>query len=220
MLNNNILETLLHKSLSEKNEKYNAVILAAGLSERMGTPKFMLNFDDTRTFLDKIIETFLDFGCDQIVVTMNSSGIKFIEEKNISYPEIVQIVLNPNPEFERFYSIKTGLKSLSKQQNTFIQNIDNPFVNKKILRILSKSLMQNNYCVPVHEDKGGHPVLLSKNIVINLITEKSHKLNFREFLKSYSKNKVETADKRIFANINTEEEYKSYFKNPIKELLL
>jgi len=197
--------------MSVNNEKFNTLILAAGLSQRMGIPKFMLNYDKERNFLDIIVETYLDFGCEQIAVIMNSSGLKIVENKNITYPDIVKFVLNPHPELERYYSIYSGLKSFNKHQNTFIQNIDNPFVNNNILRLLSNSQMQNNYCIPVHQNKGGHPVLLSKKIVLDIINSKKYDLNFRDFLKLYSKKEVETKDDRIFANINTNEEYKFYF---------
>ncbi|MCD4695431.1 MAG: hypothetical protein K8S16_04240 [Bacteroidales bacterium] len=57
------------------------------------------------------------------------------------------------------------------------------------------------------------PVLLSEKVITDIIAEKEHDLNFRDFLKDYSKQKVEVDDETVLVNINTMEEYGNYFKN-------
>ncbi len=61
------------KALNTK--KYSAIILSAGKSSRMGVPKFSLMFDDKSTFLEKIINAYADFGCEEIIVVLNNEGV-------------------------------------------------------------------------------------------------------------------------------------------------
>jgi len=47
-----------------------AVVLAAGLSSRMGRPKAALPLGDDETFLTRIVRTFTDAGVDDVVVVV------------------------------------------------------------------------------------------------------------------------------------------------------
>ncbi len=91
--------------------------------------------------------------------------------------------------------------------------MDNPFINHYVLQLLFDQLGKGDFAVPVYKGKGGHPVLLSEKVITDIIAEKKHDLNFRDFLKDYSKQKVEVDDETVLVNINTVEEYRNYFRN-------
>ncbi|MCD4772931.1 MAG: NTP transferase domain-containing protein [Bacteroidales bacterium] len=190
------------------------VILAAGNSSRMGMPKFALKFNNQITFLEEIIEKYKAFGCKKIVVVLNRKGISVLDKKNIKLSDEIKVVINEHLEWERFYSIKSGIKNLYKEHPVFIHNVDNPFVNLSVLNNLFCEITESNFVVPVHKNKGGHPVLLSKKIIKNIISEEKNDLNFRNFLKGFEKKIVEVDDERILVNINSEKEFRKLnFKN-------
>ena len=184
------------------------VILAAGNSSRMGMPKFALKFSDKVTFLEEIINKYKAFGCKEILVVLNREGVSVLDQKNIKLSNEIKVVINEHIEWERFYSIKLGLKNLNNYHPVFIHNVDNPFVNLNVLDNLFCEITESNFVVPIFKNKGGHPILLSEKIIENIISEEKNDLNFRDFLKGFEKKIVEVEDEKILVNINSEKEYK------------
>jgi len=191
------------------NNKYSVIILAAGRSNRMGSPKFAMVFNDKRTFLDEIIDRYNSFGCKDIVVVLNRDGITYLQKQKKKFPENVILTENTHLEWERFYSIKTAVLSLKNKFPVFIHNVDNPFVNHNVLKkLLTFSI--SDYVVPAYKNHGGHPVLLSPVVCEKIATEKQNDIVFSEFLKRFNKTKIEVNDKNILVNINTKEDYRTY----------
>ena len=188
-----------------------AIILAAGKSERMGMPKFALKFNRYRTFIEEIVGQFTAFGCPQIIVVMNKEGRKLIDEMEIKLPENVIIANNPNPELGRFLSIKIGLGFLENTDTVFLHNIDNPFINKDVLKLLFNNNDKADYYVPVCNSRGGHPILLKGNVINKIRACVENDLNLNEYLKAFRKAMVEISDTDIFININTPEDYREHF---------
>ena len=76
-----------------------AIILAAGKSERMGYPKFMLRCADGQTFLQKLVSGFLLFGCRQVVVVLNEHEYQKVLLQIPEFPSEVLLVENSHPEW-------------------------------------------------------------------------------------------------------------------------
>ncbi len=185
------------------------VILAAGRSGRMGEPKFALKFNDEKIFLEEIVDQYLAFGCKEIVVVMNGDGKKLFDKLNLRLPGIAKIVINHHPEYERFYSLKTGLNSLANSNYIFIHNIDNPFVDKGVLKLLLRSVSEFDYCHPAYNGRGGHPVILSEIVVKAIINEEDNRITLRDYLQKFQGKRIEVDNDIILVNINTIEEYRN-----------
>jgi len=189
------------------------IILAAGLSNRMGKKKPLLQFNDELTFLEKIVSVYKSWGIEKPVVVVNRDVLFKVNQLKSQWLEDCKFVLNQYPDYGRFYSIKVGLEKVKYNSPVFIQNVDNPFVNQCILQLLFDQLAKDDFAVPVYKGKGGHPVLLSEKVITDIIAEKEHGLNLRDFLKDYSRQEVEVDDETVLVNINTMEEYGNYFRN-------
>lgn len=192
------------------NKKYSAIILSAGKSSRMGVHKFSLKYNSTSTFLENLINQYNAFGCEEIIVVLNPDSKKFLEQLNLTLPSNVKVVINEHPEWERFYSLKLAANGFSKFNPTFVSNIDNPFVELKVLESLAKS--ETEYTYPVFNGRGGHPFLISEKVISDLTSEPKDEIHLKEFLGRYSKSAIDVDDERILLNVNTEEEYKRIFK--------
>ena len=192
-------------------KEFSAIILAAGKSSRMGIPKLSLKYDDSNIFIEHIINEYRSFGCKEIVIVVNETGNNFLIENKIQFPDKVKIVINEHPDWHRFYSLKIGAKSLSEFTMAFIHNVDNPFVNCKVLNKLLKNIDTADYIHPEFNGKGGHPILLSEKIINDVRTTQEDQLHFKDFLNQYSKMKVQVDDEKVLVNINTMEEYKRFF---------
>jgi len=180
------------------------IILAAGNSTRMGQLKFTLTLEDGTTFIENIVKQYAEFGCSEIIVVVNINGKEYLEKHPL---EGITVAVNKHPEFERFYSIKTGLSKIKSNNPVFIHNSDNPYANQIVLKVLFTSREDADFIKPVFEGKGGHPILISYKIVKKLILHDDQKIHLNEFLKNYSFIGIEVKNDKILININTKEEY-------------
>ncbi len=188
----------------------NAVVLAAGASERYGSPKYSLIFDQNRNFVQKIMEEYVSFGCEQVVIVIRPDDIPYFDQHARAYPEKVYVAVNHHPEKGRLSSIQTGLQVLKTTHKVFLQNVDNPFVDKSLLRSLADQLKENKGVFPGFNGKGGHPVLFSKILASQLI-QLDQGTDFKLFVKSQNFHSVEVGHEKILANINTKEDYQRWF---------
>jgi len=186
-----------------------ALILSAGKSERFGEPKFMLPLPNGKIFLENIIDGYLEFGCEQIVVVINPLGLDKIHQSKPDLFDKADFVINDTPILGRFFSIKLGINQLESPKSVFIQNVDNPFVSYKTLITLNKNLSELDYVFPRYKEKGGHPILVSKKIIESIVKKETEDINFKTFLNSFRGNSVYVDDKKTTLNINTSAEYKS-----------
>ena len=193
------------------------IILAGGSSERMKYPKPFLPFDSQITFIEKIVLEYYNFGCSEVIIVLNKELNLQPRDKNLSnISSKTSIIINKHSDFGRFYSIQLGAKALQNIEQCFIQNVDNPFIDQDLLKEIYSSRVNNGYVVPIYLDKGGHPVLISNNVIKSIIEEKNININFKEKLKKFNRKSISVESKKLLVNINTIEDYKLHFD---KELL-
>lgn len=188
-----------------------AIILAAGKSERMGYPKFMLRCADGQTFLQKLVSEFLLFGCRQVVVVLNEHEYQKVLLQIPEFPSEVLLVENSHPEWGRFYSLKLAVDRIKPIDYIYVGNIDNPFVDAELLGLLYHSAAQADYLMPEYKGRGGHPILISQKIAEDIKTRTTYDYHLKEFLSSYSSLRVEVNNPLVLANINTIDDYRQYF---------
>lgn len=192
------------------NRRYAAIILSAGMSERMGVPKFSLMADRDKTFIEYLVNDYYNFGCREIIVVLNPDGDKLFESLNLKLRSKIRLAINEHTEWGRFYSLKTGARRLEDLNPAFVSNIDNPFAGARVLRKLVSHLGNFDYLFPSFNMKGGHPFLISKEIVFGLLNEPEDQIHLKEFLNRYPSKAVEVDDERVLVNVNTEEDYRNF----------
>ncbi|MCF6171261.1 MAG: NTP transferase domain-containing protein [Bacteroidales bacterium] len=194
---------------SKKNTS--VVILSAGISARMQTDKAFLKVDSGQTFLEKIIQTYISWGVDELVLVTNDQLIGKI--KNANYlPESVRNVLNKQLGWGRFYSVKLGLQAMKNNNCCFIQNIDNPFTEPETLDLLFENREEDATIVPVFEGRGGHPVLLGTQIINHLLEHRKNDEILKDFLGRFKVRKVETDTSGVLTNINNPADYDKFVR--------
>lgn len=148
------------------------ILLAAGGSSRMGSPKQLLLFEG-KTLLEKIIETSLNvFEKENIILVLGSEHEKIessIQDKNI------EICINTNWKSGMASSISLGLKTLlskfPEMQKCFISVCDQPYLNIEIfvemINIFETS--KKEIVVAKYAETLGVPALFSKKYFEELI---------------------------------------------------
>jgi len=193
---------------NKENKNISVIILAAGLSQRMKTPKPFLLFNNMQTFIEKIITEYQLFDCKNIIVVTNKELInKFKKHSNVTF------VINDKLEYGRFYSVKLGLQNIGECDYCFVQNVDNPFIDKDILTYIFSENLPDAFIVPCFNNKGGHPILLPKKIIDKIKNISQNNGNFKNILNKFKNYNLSIPKSEILININSPKEYDFYFKN-------
>ena len=183
---------------------YSAVVAAAGLSSRMKAFKPHLPLADG-TVIGAVITTLKRAGVDDIVVV---TGYKADEMAVHLEKHEVRIVENKlYAESEMFDSIKLGLKSFRDDcRAVFITTGDVPLMKLESLKAQQKP--QTNIVRPVYQGKGGHPVLISKKHLPQLLNYSGDK-GLKGAILSLEEPMIdlEVDDPGVIMNLNTPEEF-------------
>ena len=144
------------------------IILAAGASRRMGTPKALLQFQG-ETFLDRLIRLFSAVASPVIVVVgHHAEAIRSGIQRS---PEAV-FVTNPDPERGMLSSLQCGLAAIpSEAQAALFTPVDHPNLEASTLEQLTSDFLatQAPVTVPTHDGKHGHPVCIARPVMAELL---------------------------------------------------
>lgn len=190
----------------------NVLILAAGISSRMGFSKALLQFPDGTLFLEFLLARYQECGIKNIVVVINPLAYESLYRCRPDLFDYVRFIKNPFPERGRSYSVALGIGELNKYEPLFIQNIDNPFINNGLIHGLYSALGPNSYVVPVYHKKKGHPVLLSGQVVGDFPLDPDKDLRMDHFLDKYKRVDFDTTFEEVLFNINTPAEYELFIQ--------
>jgi len=179
----------------------------------MKSPKPYLIYNG-KTFIESIIQGYFNAGIRDIclVIRKEYTESKWESEFEKIKP-MVSVVEKIKTDHGRFYSLKTGLVHFLNFDFCFIHNIDNPFINDSIIKILWENRQKVSYVKAVNHKKGGHPVLLSRKIIQEICSIKDNDFNLKDVLKNYSGKRVEVDSEKILLNINTPEEYEKHIQS-------
>jgi len=144
------------------------IILAAGASSRMGTPKALLDYRG-ETFLDRLIRV-LGGVTDPVTVVL---GYHATEIRAKVRGQAI-FVINPEPERGQLSSLQTGLAALPPDAEgvAFIP-MDCPAVREETAARLSRAFRAREpetlLVIPRCDGHRGHPVFAAKAIVEELL---------------------------------------------------
>lgn len=142
-----------------------AIVLAAGKSERMGSPKALLSYRGT-TFLDRILEVLSQSPIRDIVVVVG--GHRDQIESRVSAP--ARVVFNPNFESGMITSIQAGIRALAAETGgALLFLVDHPLVDPETITLLLRNQAPNRIVLPVFEGRRGHPVLFGSDILQEIL---------------------------------------------------
>lgn len=147
------------------NEKFAIVILAAGTSARLGSPKQLLTYKG-KNLLRHSVDEALETGCQSVFVVLGAN-IDLIRNELKDKPVI--LVENKDWQEGMASSIRCGLENISKTilrpDCVIFMVCDQPHVNSSLLLNLLEK--RNETGMPIvassYNDKTGTPALFHKN---------------------------------------------------------
>lgn len=190
------------------------VILAAGASKRMGLPKSSLKYDTSRTFISRLVEVYAGLGCKHIVIIVNSENASdVLGFRDILNKPRVNVIINRYQELGRVYSLQLGIKRLMEVTNfCFVQDVDRPGISIETLKLLKGVSREGHWSFLKYNDRKGHPVLISKEIMEYIGSCDAKSTILSEVLSHFPYTEAVTTDPSVLLNINTPVEYEKHFE--------
>jgi len=185
-----------------------AVLLAAGESRRMGTPKQLLPFGRT-TVIETAVEHILASGADRTLVVLGAAHDR-IEPLLRRFP--VDVTVNPDFRAGMLSSVRWGIGRLpSDARAALILLADQPWITAKTIdRVIDAYKASGRGLVlPVFEKSGGHPLLIDLKYRAE-IGELDPSVGLKALLAKHSGDvrRVRSADAGVLRDMDTPSDYK------------
>lgn len=184
-----------------------AVLLAAGLSRRMGQMKALLPWYG-RPLIQYQIEQMKQANMDEIIVVL---GYQAERLRNIISPLNVRTVINETYEGGKSSSIQKGVSSIQGEpKGILIAAIDQP-VPSTVLRKMAKRLIETKTVavIPTYGQKKGHPILFHGSLKAELISVQEETMGLRSVIHKFHDQitYLEVDDSSVLYNFNQPEDY-------------
>ena len=144
-------------------ESIGAVILAAGVSSRMGEPKQLLRLGG-KTLLEQVIDNARSAAVDEIVVVLGAAAETIREQVDLSK---IKVAINSSYQQGMGTSLGTGLAASDPAMNAaLILLADQPFVRPATLDRICEEYRRSHaqIVIPLYNGFRGNPVLLDRSV--------------------------------------------------------
>lgn len=187
------------------------ILLAAGESRRMGSPKALLRYQG-QTFIERICEAFLTAGVDELIVVLGARA----EELRRALPAhpALRVVVNPRYFQGQLSSLMTGIGALLPESEAAVVTlVDHPLVTAETIKTLIASfrIAPQPILIASYQGRRGHPVLFSSQVYGEILAaplDQGAKVVVRK--DPARVREVRLDDPGILADIDTPEDYARY----------
>ena len=153
------------------------VILAAGTSSRLGSPKQLLEYNG-KTLLQHAIDTALVTGCPKVMVVLGARA-DMLKLKLANQP--IEILENKNWQEGMTSSIRYALQNITiagfQPESIIFMVCDQPYVTSSLLMSLVEKSVETGLPIIAsgYDDKAGTPAMFHKSMFPQLMDLKGDK---------------------------------------------
>lgn len=184
------------------------IILAAGASSRMGSPKALLDYRG-ETFVGRLVRV-LGGCCNPVIVVLGNHADLLRQD----VPATAQIVINPDPSRGQLSSLQTGLAALPAEVDGFaFIPVDSPAVTEETVAKLARAFEDRStatrFVIPRQSGRRGHPVFAARSVAAELLALPST-AEAREVVHAHvdQTEYVDVNDAGIFTDVDDPEAYR------------
>jgi molybdenum cofactor cytidylyltransferase len=189
-------------------KKAAGLILAAGLSSRMGELKALLHFGED-TLIERQVKSFIRADINEVFVVC---GYRADEIKAAVKDYPVHVVLNENYIQGMLSSVKKGLEAVNRGSYDCIilLPVDYPLIQPYTIEMLASKFSASRASIvyPSYNYKKGHPILISTEL-IDAILAYDGEGGLKSVLKDYEKEAeyVDVGNASVLIDIDTRQDY-------------
>ena len=190
-----------------------AVVLSAGESSRMGTPKALLPVDG-QTFIERIVTALKKTTVSAIVVVLGHH----LEEIRQKVAQLsVTMVVNQNYRSGQLSSLQAAIRSLEGKNvdAILVHLVDHPFLDSRLVDEMIKRFYESKkmIVVPLYKGRRGHPVLFSSKLFPELLAAPLE-VGAKEVVHAHRGDtlEIQASDEGVTIDIDTPEEYRQHVR--------
>jgi molybdenum cofactor cytidylyltransferase len=184
-----------------------AIVLAAGASTRMGSPKALLRAGD-RTFIRTILDTLRSAGLADAVVVVRSGQDGVAAE--VAAAGFGRTVVNPRADEGQLSSLLAGLTAIDRPgvDAALVTLVDVPLATADGIRLLLARAATSPAPIvrAVHRGEHGHPVIFKRRI-FDALRAADPAQGAKAVVRAAEVEDVETGDPGVVDDIDTPEDY-------------
>ncbi len=192
--------------------KIYGLLISAGFSGRMKSFKPLLKFEG-KPFVVNIADKLAEV-CEKVVVVTGYKAHEILKEfeaaENNALCEKTKFVFNKNYKEGMFSSLQSGLKKCGEADWVLLHFVDQPTLPPEFYKDFTKQIKDKfDWVQPIHEERKGHPVLIGKKIVREIL-DSTLDGNLREISHNagIKKKLWECNFPQIFTDVDTPEDYR------------
>jgi molybdenum cofactor cytidylyltransferase len=184
------------------------VVLAAGESRRMGTPKQLLPFGE-RTILERVVDTLLTAGVGQVIVVLGHLADRV---RTVLGDRPVQAVVNEAYRQGMLTSVKCGVQAISTDHNAVLFALgDQPQIDSAVVRevIGAYRTGDTGIVIPRYNSKKGHPIIINLSRYREAIIDLPDSVGLNALMQAYADDVrlIDVATEDIIHDIDVPEDY-------------
>ena len=179
------------------------IVLAAGASRRMGTPKALLQTEEGMTLAARQAAVLRAGGCEEVVVVVGARA----DEVCAGLPDGLRVVENPRWEQGRATSLQAGIGAVADAEGYLVLPVDAVGVRLETVQAVLAAAADDPQAVwrPVHGGAKGNLLWIPRAVRGELMA-----LGADARVDEWARGRVrllEVADPAVLNNINTPEEW-------------
>ena len=186
-----------------------ALVLAAGLSRRMGAPKQLLSFGN-RTVLQSAVDTLLAADLAGVLVVLGHQAE--VVQQSLGHRPVTCCV-NPDYHEGMFSSVLCGLQHLPETADAILIALgDQPHIHAQVIQAVIRAYSDtgSGIVIPVWEGKRGHPALIDLHRYRDKILALSGAEGLKPLMRGYPEDTLEVPVDHagILHDLDTPEDYR------------
>ncbi|QFG03636.1 nucleotidyltransferase family protein [Tepidiforma bonchosmolovskayae] len=184
-----------------------AIILAAGISQRMGAVKPLLDWGG-QPLVRYDIEQLWEAGADEVIVVL---GYRADDVSRQLRGIPCRIMFNPRYQLGRAGSLRIGAKAANRDADRIlVQDVDQPRPASFLRTLYEAHNPEADYTIPVHSGRHGHPVVVAGRLREELMRADDAAEGLRGILRAHQDRHTEVdAGDLLDLTFNTPEEYQA-----------
>jgi len=194
-----------------------AVVLSAGESRRMGSPKALLPIGG-KTFIEHIVASLERTRVGKIIVVLghNAEGIR----SQVAHLPVTWVV-NKDYAKGQLSSLIAAVRSLQESTGApqidgiLVHLVDHPFLDSRLVNEMIDRFYESKKLIvlPRYQGRRGHPVIFSEALFAELLRtppEEGAKVVVRAHRNETLE--IETGEEGVTVDIDTEDEYRKFVR--------
>jgi molybdenum cofactor cytidylyltransferase len=184
------------------------IVLAAGESRRMGTPKQLLPFGE-RTILERVVDTLLTAGVGQVIVVLGHLADRV---RVVLGDRPVKAVVNEAYRQGMLTSVKCGVQTVSAEHNAVLFALgDQPQIDSAVVREVIRAYRAGDagIVIPRYHGKKGHPIIINLSRYREAIIDLPDSIGLNALMQEYADDVhlIDVTTEDIIHDIDVPEDY-------------